>query len=825
MLQTQTWKKKGLLSDAARKLLIERELWLRRCRRELPAWCIEAQRGEEFLPARHHAFLLSVIDEVINGDIDRAMIFMPPGSAKSRYLSQLTPPYALMRHPRWNIIGASHTGALAESFSRKVMGYIDDNQHVLNYGLANRTPDRWRTTKGGEYLAAGVGGAIPGYRADLIIIDDPIKGRIAAENEQARDALWSWFWGDVRHRLRPRGRIILMHCMTGDTPVTMADGTRKPLERVRPGDMVLSWKNGAVQACRVLNWAPQGEDDVFEIRTGSSKVRANARHPFLVQRSSGSAEWVKVRDLVAGDRLVTSSRILGRSGGRLDQIRAWLLGYMFGDGWVTTRDTIQRGYKGRSYPRRGFVTCVAHAVDPVENERVAAAFGQIFKCRPKPTRYGYSRIDIAAVGRWFSEHGLIGKARAKRLPTWLYSEPEEIRLAFLEGFNQADGHICSKGANIGRWGFGSSSEMLIDDIRHLGRGVGYRVTNNYVYRGMAQPPNSPAPVALTIANVQWGSKRQSEDFCSQAIRLIRPAGRAPVFDIQVEDAECFFADGLVSHNTRWHEDDLAGRLLATQGDRWKVFNLPAMAMENDPIGRAPGDWLWDDVGDPYGYGRELADKLEELRTVGAMREWNSQYQQRPSAPDGSLFKVNKLEYLDDPTDIPKGTAIVRAWDLAATKQVGTNDPDFTVGIKLGRTPKDEFLILDAVALRGGPDEVEEAIVSTAKADGRNVRVGIPQDPGQAGKSQVVYFTRKLIGYRTDSSPESGDKATRAGPVAAQCNVGNIRMLRGPWNARMKEEMAAFPSGRHDDHIDALSRAFMMLDSNTLTVWRRAAGMA
>jgi predicted phage terminase large subunit-like protein len=91
-----------------------------------------------------------------------------------------------------------------------------------------------------------------------------------------------------------------------------------------------------------------------------------------------------------------------------------------------------------------------------------------------------------------------------------------------------------------------------------------------------------------------------------------------------------------------------------------------------------------------------------------------------------------------------------------------------------------------------------------------VRIGLPQDPGQAGRTQVLYLTRQLPGYRVVSSPETGDKVTRAEPFAAQVNAGNVLMLRGDWNDALLAELRTFPFGTHDDQVDALSRAFGML---------------
>jgi len=99
---------------------------------------------------------------------------------------------------------------------------------------------------------------------------------------------------------------------------------------------------------------------------------------------------------------------------------------------------------------------------------------------------------------------------------------------------------------------------------------------------------------------------------------------------------------------------------------------------------------------------------------------------------------------------------------------------------------------------------------TPSRDSAAVPIGLPQDPGQAGKTQALYLTRKLSGYRVKTSPESGDKVTRAEPLAAQINVGNVLMLRGPWNQELIDEMRLFHNGTHDDQVDALSRAFSEL---------------
>ncbi len=259
--------------------------------------------------------------------------------------------------------------------------------------------------------------------------------------------------------------------------------------------------------------------------------------------------------------------------------------------------------------------------------------------------------------------------------------------------------------------------------------------------------------------------------------------------------------------TRWHEDDIAGRLLDRQkSDGWRYLCVPAIAQEDDPVGRAPGEYLWDDDG--YGYGKLLRKFEKSYEESGAGRDWNALFQQDPKPGEGGLFKTAKIDVLDaTPADCGQP---VRAWDLAATKQVGTTDPDWTVGVRMARTETGRFIVQDVVRLRGGPHEVLEAIKNTASQDGYGVRIGLPQDPGQAGVAQATHMVSELAGYDVDTGRETGAKETRAAPFASQVNVGNVSLVRGDWNRLYLEEIGAFPSGSKDDQVDASSRAFQML---------------
>lgn len=260
--------------------------------------------------------------------------------------------------------------------------------------------------------------------------------------------------------------------------------------------------------------------------------------------------------------------------------------------------------------------------------------------------------------------------------------------------------------------------------------------------------------------------------------------------------------------TRWHEDDLAGRALGSDPAGWTILKLPAQAGEDDPLGRAPGEYLWS--GDPaYDYGSLLKAAKEGYERDGAMREWESLYQQNPRPGQGALFKTEILEHTILPVR-PDKMKMVRAWDLAGTAKVGTRDPDWTVGALLGREENGRYVICDILRLRGGPDEVEAAVIATAQRDGPLIQIKLNQDPAQAGKMQALYYVRRLAGYRVEAIRETGNKSTRAAPFASQVNIGNVAMVAG-WNHRaLIDEMQSFPAGSHDDQIDALSSAFAAL---------------
>lgn len=432
----------------------------------LVEWVEAAIRGHGQKPAKHHRLLMEQLEALSCGDIDRLMVQMPPGSAKSTYTSVLFPAWWFMRHPRDSIIATSHTASLATYFGRRARSIIAEEAHSLGYDIAtrDRANSHWSTSSGGEYYAIGIRGAMIGRRADLAIIDDPVKSQAEADSPAHRNRIWDWYRSDLVPRLKPKARIVLIM-------------------------------------------------------------------------------------------------------------------------------------------------------------------------------------------------------------------------------------------------------------------------------------------------------------------------------------------------TRWHQDDVCGRLLAHNQDEWHCLRLSAMAEDGDQLNRAPGEPLWPEWED--------IPALQRRRASVGERAWLAQFQQSPRPDAGTLFKVGCLEFIDAPPPGPPGP-VVRAWDLASTATTGSNDPDWTVGVKLTRHDSGRYTVLDVVRLRGTPREVEESIATAARADGRGVIIGLPEDPGQAGKSQVAYLTSRLAGHHVAPSRETGSKITRAVPVASQIEAGNVALVRANWNSAFLEELRDFPYGRKDDQVDALSHAFDML---------------
>jgi predicted phage terminase large subunit-like protein len=247
--------------------------------------------------------------------------------------------------------------------------------------------------------------------------------------------------------------------------------------------------------------------------------------------------------------------------------------------------------------------------------------------------------------------------------------------------------------------------------------------------------------------------------------------------------------------TRWHDDDLAGRLLQNMKDEtgrtFRYFNFPALAENDDPLGRAPGEPLW-----PQRYNK--AALLAQKDDVGPY-VWNALYQGHPAAQKGGIFDTDDFIRVDEPWGIP--SRAVRAWDLAASEAEG----DYTAGVLYERIG-DKFLVRDVVRGQWDPTEQEKIIQRTAASDGRNVLIRFEQERGAAGKILVAHFKKLLNGYSVKGRIPTGEKEVRAVPASTAVGQGKVSVLNAPWTDDFLIECGQFPRGANDDMVDAFAAA-------------------
>lgn len=251
--------------------------------------------------------------------------------------------------------------------------------------------------------------------------------------------------------------------------------------------------------------------------------------------------------------------------------------------------------------------------------------------------------------------------------------------------------------------------------------------------------------------------------------------------------------------TRWHEDDLAGRILASEdGPNWTVVSLPAEAEEDDPLGRQPGAALC-----PARYDLPALAGIQ--RVLGAS-SYSALYQQRPTPAEGGMFKRHWFAIVGA---APRDAQRVRAWDKAGTE----DDGDYTVGVLMVKDKAGVYYVEDVVRGQYSDLQRERIIQQTAEMDKAvygNVTIWLEQEAGSGGKDSARLTTRGLAGHTVRSERPTGDKVTRAQPYAAQCEAENVKLVAGAWNAAYLNELMVFPNGKHDDQVDASSLAFTKL---------------
>ena len=198
--------------------------------------------------------------------------------------------------------------------------------------------------------------------------------------------------------------------------------------------------------------------------------------------------------------------------------------------------------------------------------------------------------------------------------------------------------------------------------------------------------------------------------------------------------------------------------------------------------------------------------LKSLPYIERERLLNGNWNVRSSA--GNYFRREWFKIIDSVPSNIAGRA--RFWDRAATEKRSDNDPDASVGLRMSKTSDGIYVVEDVQKLFATPLAVEQAMKRCARADGIATTIGYHQDPGSSGVHEAQSTARVLDGFYVKYSTATGDKEVRAKPISAQCEAGNLALVRAPWNESFIKILENFPVGRHDDEVDALSGCHALL---------------
>lgn len=300
----------------------------------------------------------------------------------------------------------------------------------------------------------------------------------------------------------------------------------------------------------------------------------------------------------------------------------------------------------------------------------------------------------------------------------------------------------------------------------------------------------------------WTQQPDTFAVIPDAIVTIEHVGTEEVFDLQVESTENFIADGLVSHNTRWHEDDLAGRLLpegyagesgpvkCRDGKIWQIINLPAECeREDDPLGRQIGEMLWPEWFD--------TEHWAPFRLQS--RTWSALFQQRPRPDEGGIFKEawcrNRYGV------IPAGASMcVHSWDTAQ-KEKQINDPSVMTAWRHGYSVQGYYLA-DVFRERMDYPTLKRKVIAYAERDHPRAILIEDKSSGQS----LIQELRSTTSLPIIPIEPDGNKLFRASEVSSIVEAGLLHLPENAsWLVDFESEFFGFPLSTNDDQVDSTSQ--------------------
>ena len=329
--------------------------------------------------------------------------------------------------------------------------------------------------------------------------------------------------------------------------------------------------------------------------------------------------------------------------------------------------------------------------------------------------------------------------------------------------------VSSDSSAVGRWGIEGKRGGCV------AAGVGGPITGRGAHVGIIDDPfkNAEEAASQTIRDKVW------EWYRSTFRTRLAPGG------------------AIVLVMTRWHEDDLAGRLIAEMqagGEQWVIIEMQAEAEEGDPLERAVGETLWPE----HGFDKAWA---EATKVAVGSYFWQALYQQRPSPPEGEMLKRGWWKYYKAiPGDLQE---VIQSWDMTFKDSDGS---DYVTGGVWGRKGADKYL-LDQV--RGRMDfPATLAAVRALTAKWPRARAKLVEDKAN-GPAVIAMLKREIPGLI--AVEPQGSKVARVAAVSPDVEAGNVYLPDpsiAPWVGDFVEECAAFPNGKHDDQVDQMSQALL-----------------
>jgi predicted phage terminase large subunit-like protein len=730
-----------------------------------------------FIGGRHHERMADAFERVANGTCKRLIINMPPRHTKSEFASFLLPAWFLGRFPDKKVIQTSNTAELAVGFGRKVRNLVDTDDYKrlfpsLLLSTDSKAAGRWNTSKGGDYFAIGVGGTVTGKGADLFIIDDPHSEQEAAQAENSPeiyDKVYEWYTSGPRQRLQPGAAIVMVMCMAGDTPVLRPDGAETPLKDLRVGDVVATYEAGKISTARVANFRSSGVDSVYKIQMQSGiTVRANARHPFLVD-DAGELKWVRLKDLKPNLTVVACVRASGKAlHASMKLANDLYTPGISADCTTTTNTEVANDTKKRApigvstpeYPVASIVVLPKPIPMGCADRTLTGPFGSpVYTGEPR-TKYATPTCTPVTESPWRN--------------TGSYVLPKEASVLYAETLPQ----------NKTPARIGAVSSASITTTPQVKSGGSCATTVTWPLGTVNTPTPSYEPLSTFVVS-------------RDTILAILPDGQEEVFDVEIERTENFIANGLVSHNTRWSKRDLTGQVLkaATQrgGEEWEVIEFPAILPSGNP--------LWPE----FWPVEELTALKEELPNS----KWMAQYQQNPTSEASAIVKREWWQIWES-EDPPKCEFVLMSWDTAFEKSQradysalttwgvfyhpdGTGILQANIILLNAFRERMEFPRLKQVAIEQYRDWEPDGVIIEKKASG----------------APLIYEMRAMGIPVQEFTPTKGnDKISRLNAVSDLFASGRVWVPNTHWAEEVVEEVASFPGGEHDDYVDSVSMALM-----------------